>query len=248
MKRITKLQVSSVTLALLTLAEWTYLGISTPVIKAMHADFRADPADFDWPYPYVMSFHWVWCIPVGVLLAAVLTSKDRWCSCRVAVIANLAVFFVGIALAVSWMWGTVPHRMTQRAEKLWQNQAASPNRRPRFAFAALPRFGYSFCARPASSAAVGEPRRSMSKIYLTLENSSKNPLMVQIEPEGADFWLLPKQEFELQADSDADQGHFEVQHCDGYIAVYPSRDVGYISVFQNGVEVECGHQRPANCP
>ena len=72
----------------------------------------------------------------------------------------------------------------------------------------------------------------MTKIYLALENNSKRPLMVQIEPEGADYWLLPKQEFELQAESDADQGHFEVRHCDGYIAVYPSRDVGYISVFR----------------
>ncbi len=88
----------------------------------------------------------------------------------------------------------------------------------------------------------------MSTIYLTLANSSKNPLMVQIEPEGADFWLLPNQEFELRADSERDDGHFEVQHCDGYVAVYPSRNVGYISVFQNGAEVECGHQRPATRP
>ena len=88
----------------------------------------------------------------------------------------------------------------------------------------------------------------MCKIYLTLANSSKNPLMVQIEPEGADFWLLPDQEFELRADAERDGGHFEVQHCDGYIAVYASRNVGYISVFQNGVEVECGHHRPANWP
>ena len=88
----------------------------------------------------------------------------------------------------------------------------------------------------------------MRTIYLTLANSSKNPLMVQIEPEGADFWLLPDQEFELRADAERDNGHFEVQHCDGYAAVYPSRDVGYISVFQNGVEVECGHHRPAHWP
>jgi hypothetical protein len=72
--------------------------------------------------------------------------------------------------------------------------------------------------------------------------------MVQIEPEGADFWLLPNQEFELRADSESDDGHFEVQHCDGYVAVYSSRNVGYISVFQNGAEVECGRQRPATQP
>jgi hypothetical protein len=88
----------------------------------------------------------------------------------------------------------------------------------------------------------------MRKIYLTLANGSKNRLMVQIEPEGADFWLLPDHQFELRADAEEDDGHFEVQHCDRYLAVYPSRNVGYISVFQNGAEVECGHQRPANWP
>src|SRR5438876_10664892 len=40
------------------------------------------------------------------------------------------------------------------------NPAAPPNRRPRFAFAALQKLDYPFCAQPASSAAVGEPQRS----------------------------------------------------------------------------------------
>jgi hypothetical protein len=40
------------------------------------------------------------------------------------------------------------------------NQAAPPNRRPRFAFAVLRKFDYCFCAPPALSAAVGEPHRS----------------------------------------------------------------------------------------
>ena len=39
------------------------------------------------------------------------------------------------------------------------NPAAPPNRRPRFAFAALQKLDYLFCAQPASSAAVGEPQR-----------------------------------------------------------------------------------------
>ena len=40
------------------------------------------------------------------------------------------------------------------------NKAAPPNRRPRFALAALSKFDYCFCAQPPLSAAVGEPRRS----------------------------------------------------------------------------------------
>ena len=165
MKRITILQVSSVALALVSLAEWICLGLATPVVRAIHKDFQADPGDFDWPYPYVMSFHWAWCIPVGIVLAVAITAKDRWCSRRAAVITNLAIFLAGIALAVSWRWGTVPHRMIQRAQKAWQNQAASPNRRPRFLFVALGRSVYRFCARPASTAAVGEPHRSATATH-----------------------------------------------------------------------------------
>ena len=39
------------------------------------------------------------------------------------------------------------------------NKTAPPNRRPRFPFAPRREHGYSRCARPASSAAVGEPQR-----------------------------------------------------------------------------------------
>ena len=157
MKKVTLLKALSVTVALLSLAEWTYLGFTTPVVKTIHANFEVDPEEFDWPYPYVMSFHWAWCIPVGIVLAIAIIAKDRWCSRRAAVIANLAVFLAGIALAVAWRWGTVPHRMIQRVAG--QNQAAPPNRRPRVAFATALRFNCRFCAPPSLAAAVGEPRR-----------------------------------------------------------------------------------------
>jgi hypothetical protein len=88
----------------------------------------------------------------------------------------------------------------------------------------------------------------MPTIHLTITNRSKAPLLVQIEPEGADFWLRQGEEFDLQAEAKKEDGRMEVQHCDGYLAVFPSRDVGYISVYQKGVELECGHQRPAGWP
>lgn len=68
MKRLTMQQVSSVTLALLSLAEWAWLGFATPALRAVHQDFQVDPGDLDWPYPYVMTFHWAWCVPVGIVL------------------------------------------------------------------------------------------------------------------------------------------------------------------------------------
>ncbi len=76
----------------------------------------------------------------------------------------------------------------------------------------------------------------MLTIRLTLANSSKERLMVQIEPEGADFWLLPNEEFNLRAEAESEDGRFEVQHCDGYIAVYPLAGVRYISVFKQETE------------
>ena len=89
--------------------------------------FSSRPDDFDWPYPYVMSFHWGWCIPVGILLATGIIAKDQWCLRRVAGTLNLSVFLAGVGLALLWIWGTVPHRMTQRTRAAWQNKTASGN-------------------------------------------------------------------------------------------------------------------------
>ena len=116
MKGVTLQRALSVTVALLLLAEWLYLGCVTPLVKEIQAGFGADARSFDWPYPYVMSFHWLWCIPVGVLLATGTVVKDRWCSRSVAGLINL-LFLAGVGLAILWIWGTVPHRMIQTAQK-----------------------------------------------------------------------------------------------------------------------------------
>jgi hypothetical protein len=73
-----------------------------------------------------MSLHWAWCIPVGILLATGIIVKDRWCSRHVAGVINLAVFLAGVALAVAWIWGVVPHRMIQTTRNTWQNFSVEP--------------------------------------------------------------------------------------------------------------------------
>ncbi len=90
----------SITVALLSLAEWISLGWGIPLVKEIHAGFRVDASDFAWFYPYwiVMSFHWVWCIPVGVLLAAGVLLKDGCCPPPVARRINLVVFWAGIMI------------------------------------------------------------------------------------------------------------------------------------------------------
>jgi hypothetical protein len=44
------------------------------------------------------------------------------------------------------------------------NNAPAPNRRPRFPLATMFASDYDFCAPPSLSAAVGEPRRSGTRV------------------------------------------------------------------------------------
>lgn len=79
---------------------------------------------------------------------------------------------------------------------------------------------------------------------MTVTNRSKQIRPLYVEPEGADFWLAPDQTFELRADATAEDAHFELCDDGAGLQVFPSRDMGYISVFCDGQELECGHQRP----
>jgi hypothetical protein len=79
---------------------------------------------------------------------------------------------------------------------------------------------------------------------MTITNRSKKPRSLQVEPEGADFWMLPEQTFELRADTTTDDARFELWDSDDGLQVFPSEGMGYISVFHEGRELECGHQRP----
>jgi hypothetical protein len=55
---------------------------------------------------------------------------------------------------------------------LWPNKAPAPNRRPRFLLGGSGCFDYSFCAPPASPAAVGEARRWLGRRGLTVKLAS----------------------------------------------------------------------------
>ena len=68
-------------------------------------------------------------------------------------------------------------------------------------------------------------------------------MLVFVEPEAQDFWLDSKEECELVSESSSATGQFEIWHTDEGVTVFPGRDVGSISVFQNGIQLECGHKR-----
>lgn len=82
------------------------------------------------------------------------------------------------------------------------------------------------------------------KRIMNIMNRSGKPRPLYIEPEGADFWMSPEQTFELRADATTENAHFELWDDGAGLQVFPSRDMGYISVFCDGQVLECGHQRP----
>ena len=83
-------------------------------------------------------------------------------------------------------------------------------------------------------------KRSMS-----ITNRTALPRAIYVEPEGADYWMLPEQTFELLAEDVVDlSAQFEIWDNGDCLQVWPSSGMGSISVFAEGQVLECGHQRP----
>ena len=78
---------------------------------------------------------------------------------------------------------------------------------------------------------------------MTITNRTKKPRPLYVEPEGGDFWMLPEQAFELRADVTAEDANFELWDNGTALQIFPSRNMSSISVFCDGQEIECGHQR-----
>jgi len=79
---------------------------------------------------------------------------------------------------------------------------------------------------------------------MTITNRATDNRPVWTEPEGAYYWMLPKQTFEIVADKDDPDGMFEIWDDGTGIQIFGSYVMGYISVFHLGKLLECGHQRP----
>ena len=54
---------------------------------------------------------------------------------------------------------------------------------------------------------------------------------IYVEPEGADYWLLPGQTFVLHANVTSEGGDFEVWDDDVGLSILQSKGMGYITVF-----------------
>jgi hypothetical protein len=79
---------------------------------------------------------------------------------------------------------------------------------------------------------------------MSITNRTGLPRPIYVEPEGADYWMLPEQTFQLRADVNDPCAQFEILDNGDSLQVWPSNDMGFISVFAEGHELECGHQRP----
>ncbi len=88
----------------------------------------------------------------------------------------------------------------------------------------------------------------MKSLRLVIENKRKTTILVFIEPEAFDFWLKAGEVCELVAEKNDEQAHFEIQQTEEGVTAFPAGNCGPIAVFQGGIELECGHQRPEGWP
>ena len=78
-----------------------------------------------------------------------------------------------------------------------------------------------------------------------LTNDTERLMLLFVEPEGWDCWLLPNEAVELRAEVESPADDFEFQDNPEGFTVWPSLGMGVISAWWGSREVEIGHQRPA---
>lgn len=83
---------------------------------------------------------------------------------------------------------------------------------------------------------------------LVIENDTKLPMTMFLEPWGRDYTLLPNQRFEVRVwkGEFGESPYFQsIHHAGGDVSVYLEGSVGDFGVFHDGAEIECGHNRPS---
>jgi hypothetical protein len=83
-------------------------------------------------------------------------------------------------------------------------------------------------------------KKSIYKVVVSNDSDELKTLM--LEPWGEDYVMKPKDEFEI-IEEDVEDVYFHIVYSD-YIAVYvEGTGNSYPRVYQNGEELECGHNR-----
>jgi hypothetical protein len=79
---------------------------------------------------------------------------------------------------------------------------------------------------------------------LKVINSRSSPFTVWVEPWGEDFTLLPEEDLTVFAKSPAKEPCFALVQLESGVQVYvEGQDIVDFSVIQDGIELECGHNR-----
>lgn len=83
---------------------------------------------------------------------------------------------------------------------------------------------------------------------LVFSNRGSLPLLLVLEPHGEDFWILPGKQLLLrykESDIDVDWSGDapSAEHNWQVVALYGATE-GDWAVYENGEQVECGHNRP----
>jgi hypothetical protein len=82
---------------------------------------------------------------------------------------------------------------------------------------------------------------------IRVQNSTKKPRIVWVEPWAEDFTLLAGEELEIIARSTTEQPQFYVVEWPESTQVYLEGESAAHEVLQNGIHLECGHNRKAAC-
>lgn len=79
-----------------------------------------------------------------------------------------------------------------------------------------------------------------------LTNDTGRLRLLFVEVEGWDCWLKPCEAVELCAEVTSPTDQFVFTDNPDGVTVWPGGEMGIITVWQGGGEVEIGHQRPAD--
>ncbi len=79
-------------------------------------------------------------------------------------------------------------------------------------------------------------------VKIRVSNNFSKPMTLWLEPWGADFGMMPDDEFEVIAGNASEDFYFHIVF-NVEIRLYVEGQSDYPGIYQNGVELECGHKR-----
>ena len=82
----------------------------------------------------------------------------------------------------------------------------------------------------------------------TFTNTTGHTVLVFVEPEGWDCWLLPGESVEAVAEARSPGAGFDVEANEWGVTVWPRLDTGMIELWQEDEPVAVGYQRAAWWP